>query len=123
MKMKLFSNKLAKVIMLGLAITIVGGGAAVALAAQHGKQPKSEVDKSLPAGDTSRGADNFYKSDKVDVKKVTFHNSYNMKVAGNLFVPKNLDKSKKHSAIIVGHPMGAVKEQSANLYAQKMADK
>ena len=45
-----------------------------------------------------------------------------MKVAGNLFVPKGLDKSKKHPAIVVGHPMGAVKEQSANLYAQKMAE-
>ncbi|MCB2354580.1 alpha/beta hydrolase [Clostridium estertheticum] len=127
MKMKLFSNKLAKTIMLGLSLTIVGGGAAVALAAQRVKHPQIKAVKklpvSLPAGDMSRGADNFYKSNKVDVKKVTFHNIYNMKVAGNLFVPKNLDKSKKHSAIIVGHPMGAVKEQSANLYAQKMADK
>ncbi len=45
-----------------------------------------------------------------------------MTVAGNLFVPKNLDQNLKHPAIIVGHPMGAVKEQSSNLYAQKMAD-
>jgi len=43
-------------------------------------------------------------------------------VAGNLFVPKNLDRSKKNPAILVGHPMGAVKEQSANLYATKMAE-
>jgi uncharacterized protein len=41
---------------------------------------------------------------------------------GNLYVPKNLDRSVKHPAIVVGHPMGAVKEQSANLYAQKLAD-
>jgi len=33
-----------------------------------------------------------------------------------------MDLNTPHSAIIVGHPMGAVKEQSANLYAQKMAD-
>jgi fermentation-respiration switch protein FrsA (DUF1100 family) len=45
-----------------------------------------------------------------------------MTMAGNLFIPKNLNKNTKHPAIIVGHPMGAVKEQSANLYAQKLAD-
>lgn len=30
-------------------------------------------------------ADNFYKSDSVNVKKVTFLNQYKMKVVGNLF--------------------------------------
>ncbi|MGF1989902.1 MAG: alpha/beta hydrolase [Nostoc sp. ZfuVER08] len=68
------------------------------------------------------GADNFYKSDKVTMQKVTFKNQYNMKVAGNLFIPKALNRNPKNSAIIVGHPMGAVKEQSANLYAQKLAE-
>ena len=120
--MRFSGHKLAKVIMLGLAITIVSGNAGFALAAQHVERPRIEADRSLPAGDMSRGADNFYKSGKVDAQKVTFQNSYNMKVAGNLFVPQNLDKSKKYPAIIVGHPMGAVKEQSANLYAQKMAE-
>ena len=56
------------------------------------------------------------------MQKVTFKNQYQMKVAGNLFVPKNLDRSDRHAAIVVGHPMGAVKEQSANLYATKMAE-
>jgi fermentation-respiration switch protein FrsA (DUF1100 family) len=46
-----------------------------------------------------------------------------MTVAGNLFMPQGLDQSQKHPAIIVGHPMGAVKEQSANLYAAKMAER
>jgi len=74
------------------------------------------------AQDKPVDADNFYTSAQVDVKKVTFDNQYKMKVAGNLFTPKNMDKTKKYSAIIVGHPMGAVKEQSANLYATKMAE-
>ena len=68
------------------------------------------------------GADNFYKSDKVTVQKVTFKNQYGMVVAGNLFVPKGLDPKAKSAAIIVGHPMGAVKEQSSNLYATKLAE-
>jgi fermentation-respiration switch protein FrsA (DUF1100 family) len=68
------------------------------------------------------GADNFYRSDKVTVQKVSFKNQYQMTVAGNLFVPRTLDRRIKHPAIVVGHPMGAVKEQSANLYATKMAE-
>lgn len=75
------------------------------------------------AADLSNGADNFYKSDKVTVKKVSFKNQYGMKVAGNLFVPKGLNEKTTNPAIIVGHPMGAVKEQSANLYATKMAER
>ena len=69
------------------------------------------------------GADNFYRSDKVAVQKVTFRNQYKMKVAGNLFIPKASDQNGKWPAIVVGHPMGAVKEQSANLYAQKLAER
>lgn len=45
-----------------------------------------------------------------------------MKVAGNLYLPKDMGPKVRYPAIIVGHPMGAVKEQSANLYAQKMAE-
>lgn len=75
------------------------------------------------AADRSADADNFYRSDKVEVQKVTFKNQYKMNIAGNLYLPKDMDKSKKHAAIIVGHPMGAVKEQSADLYAVKMAER
>ena len=70
----------------------------------------------------TNGANNFYQSDRVTVQKVTFKNQYQMTVAGNLFVPKNLEQRAKIPAIVVGHPMGAVKEQSANVYATKMAE-
>jgi uncharacterized protein len=76
----------------------------------------------LAPGDTSKGADNFYTSDKVEVQRVSFKNQYQMTVTGNLFVPKNLNPNEKAAAMVVGHPMGAVKEQSANLYATKMAE-
>ena len=70
-----------------------------------------------------KDADNFYKSDLVNMRKVSFPNQYKMEVAGNLFLPKAMKKGDKYVAIIVGHPMGAVKEQSANLYATKMAER
>lgn len=69
-----------------------------------------------------KGADNFYKSEKVTTQKVDFKNQYNMKIGGMLFMPKDLNQKVKSPAIIVGHPMGAVKEQSALLYATKMAE-
>lgn len=68
-------------------------------------------------------ADNFYKSSSVNMKQVSFPNQYKMKVAGNLFLPKDMKEGETYPAIIVGHPMGAVKEQSANLYATKMAER
>lgn len=77
---------------------------------------------SASGADVSNDADNFYKSDRVVVQKVTFKNQYQMTVTGNLFIPKALDRSHTYAAIVVGHPMGAVKEQSANLYATKMAE-
>lgn len=70
----------------------------------------------------SHDANNFYTSDKVTLQQVTFKNQYQMTVAGTLFVPKGLDTGKRHPAIVVGHPMGATKEQSANLYATKLAE-
>jgi uncharacterized protein len=76
----------------------------------------------VEAQDMAPGAANFYRSEKVTVQKVTFNNQYKMKVAGNLFMPKGAAEAVKRAAIIIGHPMGAVKEQSANLYATKLAE-
>ncbi|WP_092252408.1 alpha/beta hydrolase [Pseudomonas sp. NFACC13-1] len=78
---------------------------------------------SATGADMSNGADNFYTSDDVTVQKVNFKNQYQMNVAGNLFIPKKLTGKTRSPAIVVGHPMGAVKEQSANLYATKMAER
>src|SRR5215217_7386882 len=75
------------------------------------------------AQDMTNSANNFYTSDKVNLQKVTFKNQYKMSVAGNLFTPKTLNRNAKAPALVVGHPMGAVKEQSANLYATMMAER
>lgn len=62
----------------------------------------------------------FLKSNKVNNKKITFHNRYGITLAADMYVPK--DATGKLPAIAVSGPFGAVKEQSSGLYAQVMAE-
>lgn len=62
----------------------------------------------------------FPKSDRVDHKKVTFHNRYGIILAADMYTPRGA--KGKLPAIAVSGPFGAVKEQSSGLYAQKMAE-
>ena len=62
----------------------------------------------------------FPKSDKVNHRKITFHNRYGITLAADLYEPKNA--TGKLPAIAVSGPFGAVKEQSSGLYAQRMAE-
>lgn len=63
----------------------------------------------------------FELSDNVDRTHVTFYNRYGIELAADLYTPKNMDKTKKYSAVAVAGPFGAVKEQAAGLYAEEMA--
>ena len=63
----------------------------------------------------------FPKSEKVNHKKVTFHNRYGIELAADMYTPKNADG--KLAALAVSGPFGAVKEQSSGLYAQHMAER
>ncbi len=65
----------------------------------------------------------FPKSDKVDVKKVSFTNRFGIKLAGDLYIPKNISKDEKLAAIAISGPFGAVKEQASGLYAQTLAER
>ncbi len=64
----------------------------------------------------------FAKSDKVEVKKVSFKNRYGITLVGDLYTPKD-KPSDKMAAIAVSGPFGAVKEQASGLYAQTMAER
>jgi len=101
-------------------------GSLMAAGGEAGAQTRpASPARSTPPSTASRlpeDADNFYQSPAVTMRKIRFKNQYEMDVAGSLFVPNNLDRNTTHAALIVGHPMGAVKEQSANLYATKMAE-
>lgn len=61
----------------------------------------------------------FMVSNQKDYKTVHFKNRYGITLAGNLYMPKNIDA--KLPAIAVAGPFGAVKEQASGLYAEEMA--
>ena len=63
----------------------------------------------------------FPKSEKVNHRKVTFHNRYGITLAADLYEPEG--GSGPLAAIAVSGPFGAVKEQAAGLYAQTMAER
>jgi fermentation-respiration switch protein FrsA (DUF1100 family) len=54
------------------------------------------------------------------MKSVEFNNS-GIKMAGNLYLPDGFDEGAKYPAVIAVHPGGGVKEQTAGLYAEKLA--
>lgn len=63
----------------------------------------------------------FPKSERVNHRKVTFHNRYGITLAADLYEPKNA--AGRLAAIAVCGPFGAVKEQASGLYAQTMAER
>lgn len=53
---------------------------------------------------------------------VTFK-SNDLKLAGHLYIPDDYKEGEKRPAIVVSHPFGGVKEQTAGLYATKLSEK
>lgn len=58
----------------------------------------------------------------VTVRKVSFLRSNNIVLVGNLFLPKDFDMSSHYPTVLCVHPAGSVKEQSAGLYAHRLAE-
>ncbi|QFP80357.1 hypothetical protein LG542_08070 [Latilactobacillus graminis] len=75
----------------------------------------------LAHGDSRHGADNWFRSSATKQYTVTFKNIFEMQLAANVFVPQE-PAEQALPALIIGAPIGAVKEQAANLYAIKMAE-
>ena len=63
----------------------------------------------------------FPKSDKVDHAKVQFVNRFGITLAGDLYMPKDMEKDMP--ALAVASPYGATKEQSGGFYAQTLAER
>lgn len=58
---------------------------------------------------------------KVNIQPVTYKLNGN-DIAANVYLPANYDPQKKYVAITVAHPNGGIKEQTAGLYAQRLAE-
>jgi uncharacterized protein len=65
----------------------------------------------------------FKQSNRVEHRKVSYVNRLGINLVADMYVPKDLDASVRHPALIVGHPYGGVKEQTSGLYAQTMAER
>lgn len=65
----------------------------------------------------------FNLSDKVTRKSVSYNNRFGIRIAADLYLPKDFDESKKHAAVIIGAPYGGVKEQGSGIYAQNLAER
>ena len=63
----------------------------------------------------------FPKSEKVNHRKITFHNRYGITLAADMYIP--VKSADKLAAIAVCGPFGAVKEQASGLYAQTLAER
>lgn len=63
----------------------------------------------------------FPSDDRVVVEKVYYKNRYDITLAADLYLPRDMDSTRKYAAVVVGHPFGGVKEQSSGLYAQQLA--
>lgn len=64
-----------------------------------------------------------YKTDYVTGKNKVSFISEGTRVAGHLFVPKGYNKKGNYRAIVVITPASGVKEQTAGIYAEKLAKK
>lgn len=59
----------------------------------------------------------------VTIERVTYPaRNIGTAIVGNLFKPAGFDVKRKYAAIVVTHPFGGVKEQTAGLYAQRLAE-
>lgn len=68
-----------------------------------------------------RGAITKNEVDKVNIQPVNYQlNGIN--IAANVYTPPNFDNTKKYPALVIAHPNGGVKEQTAGLYAQLLAE-
>ncbi|MBN6066569.1 alpha/beta hydrolase [Aggregatibacter actinomycetemcomitans] len=56
------------------------------------------------------------------MQSVSYQNTFGLTLAGHLFTPENFDANQKYPAIVVSHPASSCKDQTAGIYAKKLAE-
>ena len=59
----------------------------------------------------------------VERKHTRYNNRFGIAIAADLYTTKELDRTKKYPALIVGAPYGGVKEQGPCVYANELAQR
>ena len=62
-------------------------------------------------------------NENVTREHVRYNNRYGIAIAADVYAAKDLDKTQKHPALIVGAPYGGVKEQGPCVYANELAQR
>ncbi len=62
-------------------------------------------------------------NENVERQHVRYNNRYGIAIAADVYTVKDLDKTRKHPALIVGAPYGGVKEQGPCVYANELAQR
>jgi fermentation-respiration switch protein FrsA (DUF1100 family) len=58
---------------------------------------------------------------KIHIYPVTYKLN-GLDISANIYTPANYESQKSYPAVVVAHPNGGVKEQTAGLYAQRLAE-
>lgn len=58
---------------------------------------------------------------KVNIHPVNYKLN-GIDIAANVYTPAGYDESKQYPAVVIAHPNGGIKEQTAGLYAQRLAE-
>ncbi|WP_409373277.1 alpha/beta hydrolase [Pantoea sp. ACRSB] len=99
------------------AASVIGSQTMVAKAAGLTAQTPENISRTSQVWDKT-----FPRSSKVDHQKVSYKNRYGIMLSADLYQPKDRG-TRKLPALVVSGPFGAVKEQSAGLYAQHFAER
>lgn len=74
-----------------------------------------------PFGLVYAGAITENRQGGVNIHPVIYNLNGNQ-ISANIYTPADYDTSKRYAAVVVSHPNGGVKEQTAGQYAQRLAE-
>lgn len=74
-----------------------------------------------PSSTSSEEYYTFELNPTVERRNVRYRNRYGIDIAADLYLPKDLDRTTTHPAVVIGPPHGGVKEQGPGVYANELA--